>query len=139
MNKIYFSFFICLLLFGIFFCNAEDSDDNTDPDPYEKEEFSEWILDLRRAEIIFFGLIPLALGLTFEVYDIFRYYTNNMDPLYKPWPFKEPNAATYETEEQIGIIITAVSISALITLADFIIEKIFYTEIKDKADKSEKS
>ncbi len=38
--------------------------DMSNAEPYEKDEFPKWELNLRRTEIIFFGTIPLAYPLT---------------------------------------------------------------------------
>ncbi len=44
--------------------------DMTNAEPYSKDEFPKWELNLRRTEIIFFGTIPVAYPLTSLVCDI---------------------------------------------------------------------
>ena len=50
-----FSALICAPVFALSLDNYE---------PYRNEEFPKWALDLRRAECIFFGGIPIAYPLT---------------------------------------------------------------------------
>jgi hypothetical protein len=94
------------------------------PEEYGKDEFSPLLRDLRRGEIILFGSFPFTLFLTFEVYDFYRYASHDWAREYSPWPFRSPGAAPYEPEEAVGVLVTAVSLSALLALADFVIGKI---------------
>ena len=50
-----FSALVCAPVFALSLDNYE---------PYRNEEFPKWALDLRRAECIFFGGIPIAYPLT---------------------------------------------------------------------------
>ena len=50
-----FSAMLCAPLFALSLDNYE---------PYSKDEFPKWSLDLRRAECIFFGGIPIAYPIT---------------------------------------------------------------------------
>ena len=54
---------ILICLFALF-CSPVFSLDMGDYEPYTKDEFPKWSLDLRRAECIFFGGIPIAYPLT---------------------------------------------------------------------------
>ena len=58
------------------------------PEPYRPEEFPDWALDLRRAEIVFFGSLPFSLFFTFEAYDLGRFVASGFDPLLAPWPMR---------------------------------------------------
>lgn len=62
MRKTVILVLIFVLLFGI--CSPVFSLTLTDYEPYSKEEFPKWSLDLRRAETLFFGGIPIAFPLT---------------------------------------------------------------------------
>lgn len=62
MKKALIMLFIFLLLFGI--CMPAFSLTLTNYEPYTKDKFPKWSLDLRRAETIFFGGIPIAFPLT---------------------------------------------------------------------------
>ncbi|RPJ09577.1 MAG: hypothetical protein EHM28_01120, partial [Spirochaetaceae bacterium] len=85
--------------------------------------FPQWMLDLRRAEIIFFGSLPITFLLSFQAVEVGRYYYNGQDPDYAPWPFRSTSPVAYTTEEQWMIIGGAVIFSATFSLIDFIINK----------------
>jgi hypothetical protein len=94
------------------------------PEPYGEEEFSPFLKALRRGEIILFGSFPISLFLTFEVYDLGRYFANDRQLEYAPWPFRPPNAAEYSPMEKVGVLVTAVSISLAVAVADYLIGRI---------------
>jgi hypothetical protein len=98
------------------------------PEPYKEDEFPQWLQDLRRAEIIFFGSLPFTLLISLQGYEITRYFINDMDPLYTPWPFRSAQAPSYSFEEQMAVIGSAVVLSGLIALTDYIIGKITHRE-----------
>jgi hypothetical protein len=91
------------------------------PIPYHENEFPQWVKDVRRAEVILIGTIPFTFFLANEIFDIYQYVNMDFDYTYTPWPFKSPEAPPYTEEEKMGIIITAVSISASLALIDYII------------------
>ncbi|MBN2532669.1 MAG: hypothetical protein JXB88_07250 [Spirochaetales bacterium] len=94
------------------------------PEPYEGDEFPQWINDLRRAEVIMVGSFPFTMFLAIEIFDIYRYVSFDFDPAYSPWPFKSPQAVPYEKDEKINVIITAVSFSVCIAIIDYIIVRV---------------
>jgi hypothetical protein len=94
------------------------------PEEYGKEEFSPFLKALRRGEIILFGSLPISLFLTFEAYDLGRFLINDRRLEYAPWPFRPPNAAQYSKEETIGILVTAVSVSLVLAVADYVVGRI---------------
>ena len=101
--------------------------DSTEPQEYTEDEFSPFLRDLRRGEIIMLGSFPLTLFLTLEAFDVYRYVVNRGEPdsyRYKFWPIRSPDPAPYSSDEIAGMVFTALSASALIALADFIIGKI---------------
>lgn len=71
---------------------------STTYEPYEDDEFPQWALDLRRAECIFFGGIPITLPVTYLVSNLFD--------------------ADLTLLQALGI---ACSVSAVITLIDYIL------------------
>jgi len=93
------------------------------PDPYTEDEFPAWALDLRRAEIIFFGSLPFTFLLAFEGVEVGRYIAHNYDADYTPFPFRSGNPKEYSLEENLLIIGSAVALSLVVALIDFIIEK----------------
>ncbi len=94
------------------------------PEEYEKEEFSPFLKALRRGEIILFGSLPISLFVTFEAYDLGRFFTHDRRLEYAPWPFRPPNAEPYSKEETIGVLVTAVSISLALAVADYLVGRI---------------
>ena len=95
------------------------------PEPYRPEEFPAWALDLRRAEVIFFGSLPFSLFLTFEAYDLGRFAASGFDPLLAPWPMRAGSeiAAGYSPGEKGWLIVAALTVSLGVSVADFLLER----------------
>ncbi len=93
------------------------------PEEYKDEEFSRGLKALRRGEIILFGSFPLTLFLSYETYDIYRFFANDRLPQYRPWPARPPDAVAYQDWETAGVLITAVSLSLSLALTDYLIGK----------------
>jgi hypothetical protein len=88
---------------------------------YGPEEFAPWLRDLRRGEIILFGSFPVSLFVCFEVFDLYRFFANDYQIQYAPWPFRPQDAAQYSTGEKTGLLVAAVSVSLLVAGADYLI------------------
>jgi len=69
------------------------------------------------------GSFPLSLFVTFEVFDLYRFIANDGQLQYAPWPFRRPDAVAYSTSETAGVLLTAVSVSLLVAVADYVIGK----------------
>ena len=95
----------------------------SEPEEYEEEEFGPGLKALRRGEIILFGSFPLTLFLSYEAYDIYRFFANDMLPQYRPWPARPPDAVVYQDWETTGVLVTAVSLSLAMALTDYLIGK----------------
>ena len=93
------------------------------PEEYQEKEFSRGLKALRRGEVILFGSFPLTLFLSYETYDIYRYFANDRLPQYRPWPARPPDAVAYQDWETAGVLITAVSLSVSLALTDYLIGK----------------
>lgn len=93
-------------------------------EPYGEQEFSPVARSLRRAEIILFGSFPLTLFVSLEVYDFYRFARSDWDFAYAPFPLRPPAAAGYEVRESAGVLLGAVSVSALLALADYTIGRV---------------
>ncbi|MBN1409821.1 MAG: hypothetical protein JW969_03185 [Spirochaetales bacterium] len=113
----------------IFIIQTAIAQDHT-PKPYEREEFPEWLHDLRRAEIILIGSLPFTMFFALEAFDIGRYFYHNMDYLYQPWPAKPAYGPQYTMEEKVTVVFIAVGFSLIITVADYILCKMFPIEEK---------
>jgi len=120
--------FTSLLLSPVFQLTAQSSTDT--PVIFDTTDFPQWAKDLRRWDIIAFGVFPFAMFTTTFVTDLFRWgYANGMNfsdegRRYAPWPFKSAGAVEMSREEYERTIWIAIGISAAIALADFIIVKI---------------
>lgn len=88
---------------------------------YRPDEFTPWLRDWRRGEVILFGSFPISLFLCFEVYDLYRFLANDYQVQYAPWPLRPANAALYTSGEKAGLLLSAVSISILVATADYLI------------------
>lgn len=94
-------------------------------EPYREGEFPDWLLDVRRAEIVTLGSLPFTTLTATIVYSIFRYADNGFNKDYFPNPLAKSSAsANLSKEEQIGIITVSAGLSIAAGLADFIISAI---------------
>lgn len=94
--------------------------DAHEPKPYEKEEFPQWLKDLRRAEIITFGSLPFVTFSASVYYDVYRYYDHDKESGYEPWPFKKSATAVALTEdEQKRIVLISACVSVGVALFDY--------------------
>lgn len=94
------------------------------PEEYRAEEFPPFLRALRRGEIVALGTFPLTLFVSLEGFDLYRFAASGGAPEYAPWPFRPPNAVPYEPEQTLGVFLTAISVSALIAAADFVIGRV---------------
>jgi hypothetical protein len=91
------------------------------PQPYSPDEFQAWMKDAWRAEAVFVGTFPFALFFTLEAYDTVRYASNHFSPSYAPWPLGSGTAVTYSGEETLWLVLSAISLSAVIAGMDFLL------------------
>ena len=108
---------VALLLAGAATGVAQDHT----PTPYAPDEFPGWMSDVWRAEAIFVGVFPLSLFVTLEVYDSYRYVSNNFAPNYAPWPFGSGTAVTYSPSETLWLAASTISLSLTVAGIDFIL------------------
>ncbi|MBN1834792.1 MAG: hypothetical protein JW820_03015 [Spirochaetales bacterium] len=101
------------------------------PEEYGEEEFPQILQDLRRGEIILAGSFPISLFLALEVFDFYRYAANDWDLRYAPWPLRSASSAPYVSWERTTILVSALSLSAAIALADYIVGKIVERRAQD--------
>jgi hypothetical protein len=100
----------------------------TEPEPYDPEEFPAWSRDLRRGEIVALGSFPVMLLLTNISYDLVRFGRESLEAgewnyTYAPWFFGPPDKPPLTEDERIGVIATAAGISVSVALIDFFIGK----------------
>jgi hypothetical protein len=112
---------LCLLLEGG--SGPAYAQDHT-PQPYSPDEFPAWMKNLWRAEVIFVGSFPFTLFATLEVFDTYRYVTNNFQASYAPWPFGSGAATPYTAAQTGWLAVSAISLSVVIAGIDFLIGRI---------------
>lgn len=95
------------------------ADDDHTPEPYSDNEFPQGMKDLRRFEIITLGAMPFVTIDTMLTYSTIRYAQHNFDSQYSPNIF-DPSA--YNSDEQVGLLLTSLAISIGIGLTDYFIQ-----------------
>jgi hypothetical protein len=89
------------------------------PAPYQKDEFPRWALDLRRSEIVAFGVLPFTIFFTSFAVDSYRFADHSWDFRYAPWPLKSAGAVLMDQNQMVGVFVTGVLGAAVIALADY--------------------
>lgn len=101
-----------LLILSIF---SKLSAQNTNPEPYGKDEFPSWAKDLRRTEIITFGSLPFAtLGVTLG-YGIIKYANGTSTSIANPF---NKSSSQYSLDEQKKILGISCAVSLALGLTD---------------------
>ena len=72
---------IVLICLAALFCAPVFSAEMKDYEPYKQDEFPKWSLELRRAECIFFGGIPIAYPLTTLAFGLAKKQTSFVENL----------------------------------------------------------
>ncbi len=90
--------------------------ESTAPVPYSEEEFPEWLIGLRRAEIVAMGSLPITFVASFFAYDIIRYMVHGFDRSYLP--IGSPNPVPYSLQENLGVLTAACTVSGIIAIID---------------------
>jgi hypothetical protein len=103
------------------------------PEPYEKGEFPGWARDLWRAEVVFVGSFPFSIFFTLEGYDFYKYARNGFvasptSPA--PWPFTSALDLKYTADEQFWLIVSAATVSLMVSAADFLIGRFLESNAK---------
>ena len=98
---------------------------STDPEPYNQNEFSQPLQDLRRFEIITLGSMPFVTMDTAIVFNGIKFATG------KSQTFNPLATADYSPQEMKTVILTSLCISAGIGITDFVI-RVIKRNIKSK-------
>jgi len=124
MKNLFFIFiFFFLLLTPCFQAAAQSSSSSAFPS-FITPEFPQWAVDLRRWDIITFGVFPFSMFLVTFTTDMFRWSYADWDNRYAPWPLKSAGAVDMTGDEYLRTIFIAAGLSAAVALVDFIIIKI---------------
>lgn len=94
---------ILLLAITLSIAYSSDASLKYEYEPYEKNEFPEWAMELRRAETIFFGSFALTLPLAVGAYSL----AINMGA---PEPAKQSTAFMYQLAGAAGAALTITAI-----------------------------
>lgn len=126
--------FLCfLLIFSVFSTFVPQSaycEESTEPEPYEKEEFPQWALDLRRFEIVSLGSIPFAMiGVTIA-YGAIEVNRGNMDSIPNPL-----NPSSLDESEQLKILGLTVCTGLAIGLVDYTVNLIIRHNKKKRLER----
>ena len=96
-------------------------------DVFDTTDFPQWAKDLRRWDVITFGLFPFCVFFVNVTTDMIRWNNANgmdfNDRYYAPWPLKPAGAYEKTPDEYFRTIMIAASLSASIALVDLIIVK----------------
>lgn len=131
--------FAAILLLLVFvpslLCAAEPS---IQIEPYRDGEFPDWLMDVRRAEIVTLGSLPFTTLSATLVFMFYRYADNGFNRDYFPNPLAKSSAsANLSKNEQIGIISVAAGLSLCAGIADFIISAVRHSEDRKLADEKD--
>ena len=87
--------------------------------------FPQWAKDLRRWDIITFGVFPFSMFFVTFATDMVRWSKVNFaDNRYAPWPMKVAGAEPMTSEEYLRTVLIAIGVSAAIALIDFAVVQI---------------
>ncbi len=96
-----------------------------DIEPYTQDNIPTWAEDVRRFSIVSLGSVPFTVLASTLTYTTFRYAQNNFDSNYIPSPFPTSStAANINKNEQIGILITGVSLGLIVGVVDLLVIKL---------------
>lgn len=86
-----------------------------------KDELPQWARDLRRADIITFGVFPFTFFLAGVIVDTYRFSQHDWDSRYAPWPV---GSVSRTTGEHVVTISIAAGGAVLVAVADYIIQRV---------------
>ena len=81
----------------------------------------QWVKDLRRGEIVFFGSLPFTVFFTRTFIGLYRTASHNWDRRYAPWPFASAGAVSMTVNELKLMFTIAASASLVISVVDYLI------------------
>ena len=123
--------FVAIVLFSLFFAPAHQasaqslSTTETTQITFGTSPIPQWTKDLRRWDIITFGLFPFSLFVVTFTTDMIRWYNAGNAPFsdnkYAPWPFKAAGAVEMSSSEFGRSVLIAAGLSMAVALVDLII------------------
>jgi hypothetical protein len=91
---------------------------------FDMSEFPQWARDLRRGNIIAFGIFPFAYLIATFGYDTYRFANNNWDRRYAPWPFNSAGSVSMTQNEMFTVLGATAGTAVLFALVDHTIVRI---------------
>ncbi|GMO42768.1 MAG: hypothetical protein Ta2B_23100 [Termitinemataceae bacterium] len=120
MKKILFVF--CIIIYTSTSINIHaQTTTNTESTEYK---FPQWAMDLRRGEIIAFGIFPFSWLVATTAVDLYRSSQHDWNKNYLPWPVKPAGAPAMTTDEYVLSIGIAAGLSVSLAVVDFFIVQI---------------
>jgi hypothetical protein len=111
--------FACFCLFGLSTLGAQTTP-NADALALPEEE-PKAENPFRRLEIVSLGSYPISLFYIGFIYDIKRYYENNRESAYLPWPFNATSSVSLDNAERVSRLEAALCLSFTVGVIDAII------------------
>ena len=90
------------------------------PEPYTRDEFSDSMHALRRAEIIAVGAYPFTLLFTILVYDYARWAGQGFAAEAAPFR-RPPGEDPFSNDEKVGIALGAAGVAVAVAAADYLL------------------
>lgn len=110
------------------------SQEDTTPVPYEAAEFPQWMLDVRRFEIISIGSLPFTMLGTSLVYSGVMVASGQLSSFPNPFDKTSPSLST---NDQLAVLGIAACVSIGIGLTDLVITLIKRNSAKKALEKEE--
>jgi hypothetical protein len=114
--------FVAVLLI-VTLCSTQLYSEDEFAIPYKPDEFPQWTLDLRRAEIVTIGSFPLSFMFTALVYDLSLYAASGFD-------YTETFGSNRSQDDIRNLLLISGGVSLAVGLSDFIIQKVKHSKIK---------
>jgi len=118
--------FTFLLLSPVCQAAAQTSTDSSSQ-TFDTTGFPQWAKDMRRWDIIAFGVFPFSMFFTTFFYDMYRWNNANGMSMseegrqYAPWPMKSAGAVEKTKEEFERTLLIAAGLSMTVAFVDLII------------------
>jgi len=133
-------FVLSLLMMPVFEASGQ-----TLPNVFDTSQLPQWGKDLRRVDIIMFGIFPFSMFFVTTVMDSIRWYQNaNFDfseegRRYAPWPLKSAGFVEMTTDEHFKTIMIAAGVSVTVALVDLLIVKLRQDKERRRIESMQKS
>jgi hypothetical protein len=109
-----------LLLFLAVASGVDAQSNTAAPSDVEKIEWPQFAQDLRRFDVVSFGLYPFAYLVTGIGYDLVRSAQHGWDSAYYPWPLND-GGASWNSDDYRKVIIGAAVVSLAVAAVDITI------------------